>query len=176
MTVSPGWGSFPDANWIIFWDVCRNWDTPVQGFRPPGHCKPRGVWSATGPWQARPSPAPLRPPSVPGTACAGRSRRRRCGTEGAGVGPQARRLHPGPGLPARSLACSRCVRADTEGWPAVPRPHHHQAGRDCGSTLWPQWALQPPASWSSNWPARREAASGCRPHGDPAPWGQCLVT
>ena len=36
MTVSPGCGSFPEANWMIFWEVWRNWDTPVQGLWPLG--------------------------------------------------------------------------------------------------------------------------------------------
>lgn len=36
MMVSPGCGSFPEANWMIFWDVWRNWDTPVHGLWPLG--------------------------------------------------------------------------------------------------------------------------------------------
>lgn len=42
MMVSPGCGSFPEANWMIFWDVCRNCDTPVQGLWPLGPWRRRG--------------------------------------------------------------------------------------------------------------------------------------
>lgn len=41
MMVSPGWGSWPEANWMIFCEVCRNWDTPVQGLWPFWPCDPR---------------------------------------------------------------------------------------------------------------------------------------
>lgn len=36
MMVSPGCGSAPEANWMIFWEVWRNWDTPVHGLCIPG--------------------------------------------------------------------------------------------------------------------------------------------
>lgn len=41
MMVSSGWGSWPEANWMIFCDVCKNWDTPVQGLCPFWPCDPR---------------------------------------------------------------------------------------------------------------------------------------
>lgn len=41
MIVSPGWGSWPEANWMIFCEVCRNWDTPVHGLWPFWPCDPR---------------------------------------------------------------------------------------------------------------------------------------
>lgn len=54
MIVSPGWGSWPEANWMIFCEVCRNWDTPVQGLWPFWPCDPRnpetGTMSTT--WQS----------------------------------------------------------------------------------------------------------------------------
>lgn len=92
MTVSPGWGSFPEANWMIFWDVCKNWDTPVQGFRPPGHCKPRTTWSATEASQARPLPVPiLGPARIRLSVCSGRHR---CEMAGAGMGAIGRDSKP----------------------------------------------------------------------------------
>ncbi len=47
MMVSPGWGSWPEANWMIFCEVCRNWDTPVQGLWPFWPCDPRNPETGT---------------------------------------------------------------------------------------------------------------------------------
>lgn len=47
MIVSPGWGSWPEANWMIFCEVCRNWDTPVQGLWPFWPCDPHNPETGT---------------------------------------------------------------------------------------------------------------------------------
>lgn len=48
MMVSSGWGSWPEANWMIFCDVCKNWDTPVQGLCPFWPCDPRNFNNGDG--------------------------------------------------------------------------------------------------------------------------------
>lgn len=99
---------------MIFWEVCRNWDTPVQGFRPPGHCRPRGVWSATEASQACPSPA-SRPES--GDAHTGPGCR-------PGLNPQ---LQSTSSLARSGLFPAGVLGRDTESWLVVPSSHHSQA-------------------------------------------------